>query len=103
MDTILDPLAQLLYLFAKRYYKKTEDAVWKDAMFYILERPAMTLSELCQSDTGRATAWYHALSAIPATEMSLGSLGYCGILLSAIDDVIHIESADEEKEAGGSH
>jgi len=98
VSSILDSQVRLLYLIAEQYHKKMGDSVWKDAMTYIMERPTVRFSELCYSDLIRATAWYHALSAIPATDMSLGLSGYTGMLISAIDDVIRIESGDNEKE-----
>jgi hypothetical protein len=88
---IKDSRVQLLYLIAQQYDIKTGGTIWKDAVSYITERSALSFQELCQSDTVRATAWYHALSAIPTADMSLSEMDYSGILISAIDDVIHIE------------
>lgn len=65
-------------------------------MTYIQNHKTASFVELCH-DKVRATVWYNELKAITDANAPLGVLEYTGILMSAIDDVIHIESSDEEE------
>jgi hypothetical protein len=89
---IIDARVSLLYSLAERFSDKQE---WQDIMTYILEHKTASFVELCQ-DRVKATVWYNELKAINAADVPQGVLEYTGILMSAIDDVLHIESDDEE-------
>jgi hypothetical protein len=88
---ILDPRVRLLHSIAGSFLEK--GCVWVEIRQIIEPDPAVSFSDLCKRHSVKASAWYHALSAIPAGEVSLGTMGYIGILISAIDDELHIESS----------
>ena len=74
---------------------------WNDVMTVIAVCKPQSFAALCEGGShARASAWYFAFQALPRT-LSQGVLDSAGMVMSALDDELGLESDEESEGAVG--
>lgn len=96
---VLDTRVRILYRLAKRFVadpttKQASAQHWRDLITCVATTKPQSLAALC-ADRARATPWYYELRDLPLAQ-AMPDIEYVGILMSALDDELKIESDDDE-------